>query len=69
MREALLQVLGIGPRTPGTRWAINILAPRIEKALRVAIKKSYKAGLAFNRGITLVTGDDCVEAFIEKLKK
>ena len=39
VREALLQVLGIGPRTPGTRWAINILAPKIEEGLRATARE------------------------------
>ena len=48
---------------------ILVLAKDIEKALRVAIEMSYKSGLAFNRGILLDSGDDCVKAFISELEK
>ena len=52
-------------------WALSgtdDLVPKVEKALRVAIEMSYKSGLAFNRGILLGSGDDCVETFIRELE-
>jgi len=53
-------------------WAISgtdDLVPKVEKALRITIAMSYKSGLAFNRGILLDSGDNCVEAFIKELEK
>jgi len=49
--------------------AVRYLAPKIEKALRVAIQMAYKAGQAFSEGSLTNSSEDCVEAFIKELKK
>ena len=53
-------------------WAISgsdYLVPRVEKALRVALKMAYESGKAIRDEVLTNSSNDCVEAFIEELKK
>ena len=53
-------------------WAIfgtDDLAPKVEKALRVALKMAYESGKAIRDEVLTNSAGDCVEAFIKELKK
>ena len=49
--------------------AVRYLAPKIEKALRVAIQMAYESGKAIRDEVLTNSAGDCVEAFIKELKK
>ena len=53
-------------------WAISgtdDLVPKVEKALRVALEMAYESGKAIRDEVLTNSSNDCVEAFIEELKK
>ena len=53
-------------------WAISgtdDLVPKVEKALRVSLKMAYESGKAIKDEVLTNSSEDCVEVFIEELKK
>ena len=46
-----------------------VLAPKIEEALRKAIEAAFESGKSFSNNILVLHGGECVDIFIEELKK